>query len=77
MNAGLKLMTDLGQVRDDQNFEKGGDVKKGENQISRGSIFLFLSIKTYVTFCCCYSCFSRCYTKGKMPRIKLVTALLF
>ena len=27
---------------DDQNFKRGGEVKKGENQISRGKLFFLL-----------------------------------
>ena len=61
---------------DDQNFKRGGDDKKEENQISREGV-LFLLIKNYVTFCCCCSCFSRYYTQSEVPRIKLMTALLF
>ena len=61
----------------DQNFKMGGSFKKVENQISSGESFSFLSIKTYITFCSCYSCFSRYYTKKEMPGIKLKTALLF
>ena len=59
---------------DDQNSKKGGEVKKGEDQISRGEyFFLFLSIKSLVPFC---SCFSGYYTKGEIPRTKSVAALL-
>ena len=42
-----------------------------------GSFFSFLPIKTYVTFCSCYSCFSRNYTNRAIPWIKLMSALLF
>ena len=50
-------------LRNDQNIKRSEDFKKREDQTSRGSLFYFLSIKTYVTFCSCYSCFSRYYTK--------------
>ena len=62
---------------DDQNVRRGGNVKKGENQIPVGVFFSFFSIKTFVIFCCCYSCFSKYYTKREMPRIKLMTACCF
>ena len=62
----------------DQNFKRGWDIKKKEDQISRGkSFFPYLSIKTCVTFSSCYSCFSRYYLKMEMPRLKLMAALFF
>ena len=30
---------------DDQNFKRGGDVKKGENQISKGESFFYYQLK--------------------------------
>ena len=57
---------------DDQNLKTGEDVK---NQ--GGFFFPFLSIKMYITFSSCYSCFSGYCTKREMPRIKLMTALSF
>ena len=61
---------------DDQNFKRGGDVKKREDQ--RRFFGVFFSIKTFFfTFCFCYSCFSRYYTEREMQRIKVMTALSF
>ena len=53
---------------DDQNFKRGGKVKKEENQISKweGGAGFFLSIKTFVSFC---SCFSRYFTKQEIPKV--------
>ena len=54
-------------------FQKGWGCQKGaESSIKGEYFFLFLSIKTYFTFCCCYSCFSKYYTKKEIPRIKLM-----
>ena len=59
---------------DDRNFKMVRGCKKEEDQISMKEVFFSLaSIKAYVTFCSCYFCFSRYYTKGEMPRIKLMT----
>ena len=59
-------------------FQKWWNCHKEEGSNIKGGVFFsFLSIKTYVTSCSCYSCFSRYYTKREMPRIKLMTTLMF
>ena len=42
---------------DDQNFKKGWESEKEQNQISRGKYFLlfYQSMKTFVTLCSCFS----------------------
>ena len=65
-------------VKDDQSFKRGTEVKKGgEINIKGKGIGVFsscISIVTFVPFC---FCFCRYYTKGGIPRKKLMTALLF
>ena len=62
---------------DDQNFKKGVDIKKIEDQLSRGSLFfVFINQNLCHIFCSC-SYFSRYYTKREMERVKLMTALFF
>ena len=60
-------ISDRNLLVDGQTFKRGGIVKKREDQISRGeNLFSFLSIKTYVTFCSCYSYFPRyCSSSNK------------
>ena len=52
---------------DDTFLEGVGMSKTGRIKYQGGVFFLFLSIKTFVTF----------YTKREIPMIKLMTALLF
>ena len=61
---------------DDENFKRGGEVTKGENEISRGEPCFFFFINQ--NFChILFLFFSRYCTKRKIPRIKLMTILLF
>ena len=59
---------------DDQNFKRGGDVKKGENQISRGEHFFFLFYQSKLL-----SHFVSVFPETTLNEgsLKLMTVLLF
>ena len=61
---------------DDQKFKRCGDVKKGEDQISKGveKLFFFFISRN---FCHILILFLQICSKIEMPRITLMTTLLF
>ena len=66
---------DRNLLGDDENFKRGGEVKKWANQISRGCLFFFFIDQKFSHILFLFLQVPLC--NREIPRIKLMTALLF